>query len=336
MMQHRSAARGFILGVILSALAGLLIGAAHAEDAANKPPVDASAAGSNDSPHQDAQLPGNAARRSEAAEAWDAVKDTTNPALLEEFVKRYRNTFFAVIAMARLAELREAAAAKASPFGDGAVCKSRPHTTRSAGAQRRPGTGRQSRAVLYDEDPSNPAGRQYVGTVIWHTESIKAEGRPDELAAQADIDIPSRRLRMTMSFRRNLDASLPASHLVELTFRLPADFEGGAVANVPGILMKSNEQARGTPLAGLAVKVTDGFFLVGLSNVAVDHERNLKLLLDRSWFDIPIVYANQRRGILAIEKGDPGEQAFKAAFTAWGQSSAAAQPAATPPDGSSR
>jgi hypothetical protein len=34
--------------------------------------------------------------------------------------------------------------------------------------------------------------------------------------------------------------------------------------------MKSNEQARGTPLAGLAVKVTDGFFLVGLSNVDAD------------------------------------------------------------------
>ena len=335
MMQHRSAARGFILRVILSALVGLLIGAAHAEDAANKPPMDAPAARSNDSPHQDAQLPGSAARRSEAAEAWDAVKDTTNPALLEAFVKRHRNTFFAVIAMARLAELREAAAAKASPFGTVPSARSVPNDPIQPGpAQAADGT--QSHAVLYDEDPSNPAGRQYVGSVIWHIEPVKAEGRPDELAAQADIDIPSRRLRMTMSFRRNLDASLPASHLAELTFRLPADVEGGAVANVPGILMKSNEQARGTPLAALAVKVTDGFFLVGLSNVAVDRERNLKLLLERSWFDVPIVYANQRRGILAIEKGDPGEQAFKAAFTAWGQSSAAAQPAATPPDGSPR
>ena len=48
------------------------------------------------------------------------------------------------------------------------------------------------------------------------------------------------------------------------------------VGNVPGILMKSNEQARGTPLAGLAVKVTDGFFLVGLSNVDADRQRNLQ------------------------------------------------------------
>jgi hypothetical protein len=38
-----------------------------------------------------------------------------------------------------------------------------------------------------------------------------------------------------------------------------------------------------------------------------------------TWFDIPIVYANQRRAIAAIEKGESGEQAFKVAFTAWGQ-----------------
>ena len=84
---------------------------------------------------------------------------------------------------------------------------------------------------------------------------------------------------------------------------LPPDFDGGGVSNVPGILMKSNEQSRGTPLAGLAVKVTDGFFLVGLSNVESDRARNLQLLKERSWFDVPLVYTNQRRAIIAIEKG---------------------------------
>jgi hypothetical protein len=124
---------------------------------------------------------------------------------------------------------------------------------------------------------------------------------------------------MTLSFRRNTDTSLPASHTAELTFILPPDFDGGGIANVPGILMKSNEQARGTPLAGLAVKVTDGFFLVGLSNVEVDRIRNLQLLKERAWFDIPLVYSNGHRAIIAIEKGDPGERAYAQAFTAWGQ-----------------
>jgi len=176
------------------------------------------------------------------------------------------------------------------------------------------------RVVLYDEDPSDPKGKQYVGSVIWRTEPIKATGNQKaDLAVRADIEIPDRKFKMTMSFRRNTDTSLPASHTAELTFILPPDFSGGGVSNVPGILMKSNEQARGTPLAGLAVKVTDGFFLVGLSNVDADRSRNLQLLKERSWFDVPLVYVNQRRAIIAIEKGAPGERAFNDAFAAWGE-----------------
>jgi len=176
------------------------------------------------------------------------------------------------------------------------------------------------RVVLYDEDPSDPKGKQYVGSVVWRTEQVKgAAGQPPDLAVRADIEIPDRKFKMTMSFRRNTDTSLPASHTAELTFILPPDFAGGGVGNVPGILMKSNEQARGTPLAGLAVKVTDGFFLVGLSNVESDRARNIQLLKERSWFDVPLVYANQRRAIIAIEKGAPGERAFNDAFAAWGE-----------------
>jgi hypothetical protein len=176
------------------------------------------------------------------------------------------------------------------------------------------------RVVLYDEDPSDPKGKQYVGSVVWRTEPIKASGnQPADIAVRADIEIPDRKFKMTMSFRRNTDSSLPASHTAELTFILPPDFAGGGVGNVPGILMKSNEQARGTPLAGLAVKVTDGFFLVGLSNVDADRQRNLQLLKERSWFDVPLVYANQRRAIIAIEKGAPGERAFNDAFAKWGE-----------------
>ncbi|MCA6123131.1 hypothetical protein J6500_14680 [Bradyrhizobium sp. WSM 1704] len=176
------------------------------------------------------------------------------------------------------------------------------------------------RVVLYDEDPSDPKGKQYVGSVVWRTEQVKASGnqKPD-IAVRADIDIPDRKFKMTMSFRRNTDTSLPASHTAELTFILPQDFANGGVGNVPGILMKSNEQARGTPLSGLAVKVTDGFFLVGLSNVDLDRSRNLQLLKERSWFDVPLVYTNQRRAIIAIEKGAPGERAFNEAFAAWGE-----------------
>jgi hypothetical protein len=175
------------------------------------------------------------------------------------------------------------------------------------------------RVVLYDEDPAEPQGKQYVGSVIWRTENVKGTGGKSDIGVRADIEIPERKIKMTFSLRRNNDPTLPASHTAELTFVLPPDFSNGGIANVPGVLVKASEQARGTPLAGLAVKVTDGFFLVGLSNVESDRVRNIQLLKERPWFDIPLVYTNQRRGIIAIEKGAPGERAFTDAFAAWAQ-----------------
>ena len=181
------------------------------------------------------------------------------------------------------------------------------------------------RAVLYDEDLSSPKGQQYVGSVLWHTKVVKVAGQADEVALSADVDIPTRKFKMTLSLKRNLDKLLPASHVVELTFRLPRDFAGGGISNLPGLLMKSNETARGAPLAALAVKVKDRLFMIGLSNVDADRARNLNLLLGRAWLDVPLVYSDNRRAILAIEKGTSGAQAFKAAFTAWGQYSAVVQ-----------
>ncbi len=173
------------------------------------------------------------------------------------------------------------------------------------------------RAVLYEEDPNDPQGKRYVGTAVWRTEmSPPAPGRAPELTIRADVTVPERHLTMTWSLRRNSDRSLPASHTIEIAFNLPPGDTDG-VQNVPGVLMKQAEATRGTPLAGLAVKVTPGFFLIGLSSLETDMQRNLELLKERSWFDIPIVYNSKRRAILAMEKGTPGEQAFKAAFAAW-------------------
>lgn len=95
---------------------------------------------------------------------------------------------------------------------------------------------------------------------------------------RANVDIPLRKFKITLLLKRNLDISLPASLVVELTFHLLPDFAGGGIGNVPGILTKSDELARGTALAGLSIKVTGGFFMVGLSDTATKRERNLHSL----------------------------------------------------------
>jgi hypothetical protein len=176
------------------------------------------------------------------------------------------------------------------------------------------------RVVLYEEEQNDPQGKRYIGSAIWRTETVSAgPGQPPDLAVRADVEIPERQITMTFSLRRNSDQTLPASHTVEIMLNLPADFPGGGISNVPGLLMKQAEATRGVPLAGLAVKVTTNFFLIGLSAVEADRQRNIALLKERAWFDIPIVYNNNRRAILAIEKGTPGERAFAEAFAAWRQ-----------------
>ena len=176
------------------------------------------------------------------------------------------------------------------------------------------------KVVLYDEDPNDPQGKRYVGSALWRTETVSpGPGLAPELAVRADIEIPERKLRMTWSLRRNTDKALPASHTIEIMFTLSADFPEGGIGNVPGVLMKQNEKARGVPLAGLAVKVTNGYFLIGLSAVEADQQRNIQLLKERDWFDVPVVYTSGKRAILAMEKGTPGARAFEEAFRAWGQ-----------------
>ena len=142
-------------------------------------------------------------------------------------------------------------------------------------------------------------------------------GLAPELAIRADVTIPERRMAMTWSLRRNTEKDAPASYTIETTFNLPADLQGGGIADVPGILTKQSEQARGTELAGLAVKVMNGYFVIGLSVDDSDVQRNEQLLKDSSWFDIPIVYTNGMRAILAMEKGSRGDRTFAEAFSAW-------------------
>ncbi|MFL1876547.1 hypothetical protein ACIKT0_15430 [Hansschlegelia beijingensis] len=121
-----------------------------------------------------------------------------------------------------------------------------------------------------------------------------------------------------------MDATLPASHTIELQFKLPEDFPNAGITNVPGVLMKADESARGAAVSGLSVRVTNGFFLIGLSNLETERSVNEQLLRDRGWVDIPILYDNGRRAVLTLEKGVPGTQAFNDAFAAWGAAPAAA------------
>jgi hypothetical protein len=171
-----------------------------------------------------------------------------------------------------------------------------------------------ARVVMYEEDQSNPYGKHRDGSVTWQA---NVASKQSDIAVTADIAVPDRQMTIRLSFQRNTDKTLPASYLIEIIIKLPPGSELGEVASVPGVLLKTAEDQRGTPLAGQSVKVTSGYFLIGLSSGYADRQRNEALLKERPWFDIPITLANGRRIILAVEKGPAGDRAFHDAFAAW-------------------
>jgi hypothetical protein len=171
-----------------------------------------------------------------------------------------------------------------------------------------PNVSEPARAVLYEEDRADPAGKRFFGSASWRTETV---GSDTELAIRSDIYVPQRNLALVILLRRNLEQNSQTSHTMEFRFNNPAT----GVANVPGMLMKQAQNMRGVPLKGLTAKVADGIFLLGLSEA--DQDSNVRLLQERAWFDIPIVYNDNRRAILAVMKGPDGIRAFEQAFTSW-------------------
>src|SRR5204863_6154037 len=95
------------------------------------------------------------------------------------------------------------------------------------------------RVALYEEDPSDQQGKRFVGSAIWRTEMVSAgPGSPPDPAIRADIEIPERRITMSLLIRRDINQVQQAtSHTIEITFNLPADFPFGGISNVPGVLM---------------------------------------------------------------------------------------------------
>ncbi len=174
-----------------------------------------------------------------------------------------------------------------------------------------PGTGLvEQRAIYYFQGAEGTPGEASEGTVIW-TEVTK-DDRP---AIQATLKIADPDVTAIVTIYKNYDNALPASHLVEI------QFTGGLSANpiqrVPALVLKQTEQARGHPLAGAAVPVTNELFWIALSDDENQVAQNLQLLGEGSWFDIPILFSDQTRALISFEKGIPGDKVFETVMASW-------------------
>lgn len=166
------------------------------------------------------------------------------------------------------------------------------------------------RAIYYFQGAEGTAGQASEGTVTW-TETTR-DGRP---AIQATLRIQNPAATATLTIFKNEDTALPASHLVEIQFG--GGLNGSPIQRVPALVLKQTEQARGQPLVGAAVPVTNELFWIALSDDAEQVEQNLRLLREGSWFDIPILFSDQTRALISFEKGIPGDKVFETVLSNW-------------------
>ncbi|MBB4346882.1 hypothetical protein [Aliirhizobium cellulosilyticum] len=173
---------------------------------------------------------------------------------------------------------------------------------------------------LYEERIGQSAPTAIEGSVSWSLQREPGQnGGPAEPVVQGRITIPGRGLTALLTVKKNSDSSLPASHLIEIVFAVPPDFEGGAIDSVLRIAMKQTEQDRGNALVAVPAKITDDFHMIALNDFPDAQRTNLELLRTRNWIDIPLAYRNGRRALLTLQKGPDGVKAFDEAIREWSQ-----------------
>jgi hypothetical protein len=180
-----------------------------------------------------------------------------------------------------------------------------------------PALGVSQKMFLYEEQlGGSPVA--VPGTVTWSVKSdTTSTGDKKQPMIEASLDIPGRKMKALISFKRNSDVSLPASHIIEVVFDLPENFPEGNVEKVERVAFKQTEQDRGNSLIAVPAKITDDFHMVALNDDADARKANTELMKTRSWIDIPITYRNNRRALITIEKGATGTDAFDKVMAEW-------------------
>ena len=184
-----------------------------------------------------------------------------------------------------------------------------------ATAQGLPVSARAAMLVAVASDQQKPPAVS-LGSVVW-TAIPPIAGQPATLGVKAEADIPDLKMHAIMTIRKNNDASLPASHTIDLrvTFGDGAEIKGVKDMRVP--LMRRDDPPAQDPLAGVRVKISDSYFLVGLNRADADAAHNVDLMASRGWFDFPMLLSDDRIAKLTFEKGADGERLLAEALAAW-------------------
>lgn len=194
-------------------------------------------------------------------------------------------------------------------------------TTEEAAVPQSDPLGVSQKMILYEERLGQQSLEVKPGTVVWTLVSEPSSEGPDSQVIRGEINNPDTGLSALLTIKKNNDPSLPASHLVEIVFAVPEGFSGGSIDQLQRISFKQTEADQGTPLIAVPAKITQDFYMVALNDLPEAAEANTGLMRQRSWIDIPVVYANGRQALITLEKGTTGTEVFNQALDAWARGS---------------
>ena len=170
-------------------------------------------------------------------------------------------------------------------------------------------------AILVDAPDEPQKVKTYIGTVVWRVDP--AAGPLPVLVAE--IDIREANTKVLVRIARNLDPKLPASNTMDV------QFVNGPNSPIPGVKaidtpqMRIEDRATGDAMNAIPAPIMQNYFIVGLSNGDAAVARNLDLLKNRAWFDIPMLLTNEHFARLTFEKGTSGERAMAQVMQSWRQ-----------------
>lgn len=206
-----------------------------------------------------------------------------------------------------------------TPAAPAQKTETKPVTTATP-AQNQPPLPVAHRAALLLEAPETAEKvKTYIGSVVWRLDNVPGgPGQPLGTAVHAEVDIPEAKVRMTIDLQKNMDASLNASHTIEVRFALPPGSVIPGVKQIGAVQMRREDMANGDALAGVPVPITETYYLVGLQRGDME-ARNMDLLKTRGWLDVPLALTNGRIAKFSLEKGASGDRVINDALSVWAQ-----------------
>lgn len=174
-------------------------------------------------------------------------------------------------------------------------------------------------ALLFEDDAANPARPRILsGRVAWTAETPKV-GEPTDRMLLAQVDVAAAGLSVALTLERNRDASLPATHLLQVRFTSARSGESARSVREIGLpRLVASETDAGLRMTGVAARVAENVFLIGLTGLHDDPRR--------SWIELPVQFSSGQRGSFRIEMGRSAERVYAEIARDRGSASSAKRP----------